>query len=118
MQAVGLVQPGSPGGRHALDLLETAVDGVPLVLHLGGVEGTAGHQAVCLAVQVLQAILGRGHDGGVRDLEHPRISARKSELGTSSLTGWFKIYSGYSKCGMWTPRILSDQNYFHNNTKT
>lgn len=60
MQAMGLVQLGSPRGRHALDLLETTVDGVALVLHLGGVEGTAGHQAVGLAVQVLQAILGEG----------------------------------------------------------
>ena len=58
MQAMGLVQLGSPGGRHALDLLETTVDGIPLILYLGGVEGTAGRQAVCLAVQVLQAILG------------------------------------------------------------
>lgn len=60
VQAMGFIQLGSPGGCHALDLLETTVDGVPLVLYLGGVEGTAGHQAVCLAVQVLQAILGRG----------------------------------------------------------
>lgn len=59
MQAMGFIQLGSPGGRHALDLLEAPVDGVPLVFYLGGVEGTAGHQAVCLAVQVLQAILGQ-----------------------------------------------------------
>lgn len=59
VQAMGFIQLGSPGGCHALDLLETTIDGVPLVLHLGGVKGTAGHQAVCLAVQVLQAILGQ-----------------------------------------------------------
>lgn len=60
---MGFIQLGSPGGCHALDLLETTVDCVPLVLHLGGVKSTAGHQTVGLAVQVLQTVLGRGHKG-------------------------------------------------------
>lgn len=60
VQAVGLVELGATRCGHALDALEAAVDGLTLVLHLGGVEGTAGHQAVSLAVQVLQAVLGWG----------------------------------------------------------
>lgn len=80
MQAVGLIQPSSPRGGHALDLLETAVDGVPLVLHLGGVEGAAGHQAVRLAVEVLQAVLGPGTRQRVRNLGLPRAFACESEL--------------------------------------
>ena len=87
---MGLIQPGSPGGSHALDLLETAVDGVPLVLHLGGVKGAAGHQAVRLAVQVLQAILGPGTRQSIGNLSLLRVSACESELRTSSLRGWFR----------------------------
>ena len=68
VQAVGLVELGAPARRHALDLGEAAVDGVPLVLHHRGVEGDAAHQAVCLAVQVLQPVLGGGtEDGCVRN---------------------------------------------------
>ena len=63
VQAVGLVELGAPARRHALDLGEAAVDGVPLVLHHRGVEGDAAHQAVRLAVQVLQPVLG-GRGGG------------------------------------------------------
>lgn len=80
MQAVGLIQPSSPGGSHALDLLETAIDGVPLILHLGGVEGAAGHQAVRLAVEVLQAVLGPGTQQRVRNLGLLRAAACESEL--------------------------------------
>ena len=58
VQAVGLVELGAPARRHALDLGEAAVDGVALVLHHRGVEGDAAHQAVRLAVQVLQPVLG------------------------------------------------------------
>lgn len=43
VQAVRFVQPGSPGGCHTLDLLETTVDSVPLIFHSGGIEGAAGH---------------------------------------------------------------------------
>lgn len=57
MQAVGLVEFGAASCCHALDLGEAAVDGVTLVLHLCGVEGVAGHQAVSLAVQILQTVL-------------------------------------------------------------
>lgn len=57
MQAMGLVQFGTAGGCHAFDPLETPIDSVTLVLYLGGVESTAGHQAVGLAVQVFQAVL-------------------------------------------------------------
>ena len=57
MQAVRLVEPGAPAGRHAHDLGEAAVAGVALVLHLRCVEGLAGHQAVGLAVQILQSVL-------------------------------------------------------------
>ena len=67
VQAVGLAQFRSSGGGHALDLLEASIDGVPLLFHLGGVEGTASHQAVSLAVQVLQTILGQGHKRGLRN---------------------------------------------------
>lgn len=63
MQAVGLVELGAATGGHALDLREAAVDSVTLFLHLRGVEGVAGHQAVSLAIQVLQAILQGGADG-------------------------------------------------------
>lgn len=59
MQAVRLVQLGAAGGCHVLDSLETSVDGIALVLHLGGVKSTAGHQAIGLAVEVLQAVLER-----------------------------------------------------------
>lgn len=57
VQAVRLVELGAAAGSHALDLGEASVDGVALVLDLGGVEGCAGRQAVGLAIQVLQAIL-------------------------------------------------------------
>lgn len=57
VQAVGLVELSATTGGHALDLSEAAVDGVTFLLHLRGVEGVAGHQAVSLAIQVLQAIL-------------------------------------------------------------
>lgn len=57
VQAVGLAQPGAAAPRQALDLGEAPVDGVALLLHLRGVEGVAGHQAVGLAVQVLQTVL-------------------------------------------------------------
>lgn len=63
MQAVGLVEFGAAASCHALDLGEAAVDGVALVLHLRGVEGVAGHQAVGLAVQILQTILQGGRRG-------------------------------------------------------
>lgn len=63
VQAVGLVQFGPAACSHALDLSEAAVDGVTFVLHLRGVEGVAGHQAVGLAVQILQTIL-RERRGG------------------------------------------------------
>lgn len=57
VQAVALVELGTAGAGHALDALEAPVDGLAFVLHLGRVKGTAGHQAVSLAVQVLQAVL-------------------------------------------------------------
>lgn len=57
VQAVALVELGAAGAGHALDALEAPVDGLAFVLHLGRVKGTAGHQAVSLAVQVLQAVL-------------------------------------------------------------
>lgn len=57
VQAVGLAEPGAAAPRQALDPGETPVDGVTLLLHLRGVEGVAGHQAVGLAVQVLQTVL-------------------------------------------------------------
>lgn len=57
MQAVGLVEFSSTACCHALDLGEAAVDGITLVLDLRGVEGIAGHQAVSLAIEVLQTIL-------------------------------------------------------------
>lgn len=57
MKAVGLVELCTAGCSHALDLGEASVHGIALVLHLGGVEGIAGHQAVCLTVKILQAIL-------------------------------------------------------------
>lgn len=57
MQAVGLVEFSTATSSHALDLGEAAIDSIALFLHLGGVEGIAGHQAVSLAIQVLQTIL-------------------------------------------------------------
>ena len=57
MQAVGFVELRSPACCHALDLGKAAVDSVALVLHLCRVEGVAGHQAVSLAIEILQAIL-------------------------------------------------------------
>lgn len=57
MQAVRLVELCTAASGHALDLGEASIDGVTLVLNLGGVEGRAGRQAVSLAVQVLQTIL-------------------------------------------------------------
>lgn len=62
VQTVRLVEFGAAAGGHALDLAEAAVDSVALVLHLGGVEGVAGHQAVSLAIQILQTILWRRKD--------------------------------------------------------
>lgn len=60
MQAVRLVEFSTATSSHALDLGEAAVDSIALVLHLRGVEGVAGHQAVSLAVQILQTILQGG----------------------------------------------------------
>lgn len=57
MQAVGLVQLGAAGSCHALDPLEAPVYCFTFILYLGGIESTAGHQTVSLAVQVLQPIL-------------------------------------------------------------
>lgn len=57
MQAVRLVQLGSASSSHALDFSKASVHGVTLVFDLRGVEGVAGHQAVSLAVEVLQTIL-------------------------------------------------------------
>lgn len=92
VQAMGFIQPGSPGGRHALDLLETTVDSVPLVFHSGGVEGTAGHQAVCLAVQVLQAILGQGtwwQGSGIRVSGNTCLKLRAGCLADRLVSGLF-----------------------------
>lgn len=60
MQAMGLIKFSPTAGGHALDLGEAAIDSITLVLHLRGVEGIAGHQAVSLAVQILQTILQGG----------------------------------------------------------
>lgn len=57
VQAVALIELGAAGAGHALDALEAPIDGLTFVLHLGSVKGTAGHQTVSLAVQVLQAVL-------------------------------------------------------------
>lgn len=57
MQAVGLIQLCTASSCHALDPLEALINSVSLLLYLGGVKSTAGHQAVSLAIQVLQAIL-------------------------------------------------------------
>lgn len=64
MQAMGLIEFSAAAGCHALDLGEAAVDGITLVLHLRGVKGVAGHQAVSLAVQILQTILQGGRWSG------------------------------------------------------
>lgn len=66
VQAVALIELGAAGAGHALDALEAPVDGLAFVLHLGRVKGTAGHQTVSLAVQVLQAVLEmRGREQGL-----------------------------------------------------
>lgn len=57
MQAVGFVEFSATAACHVLDFGKAAVDSIALVLHLRGVESVAGHQAVGLAVQILQAIL-------------------------------------------------------------
>ena len=84
VQAVGLAQLCSSGGCHVLDLLEATIDGVPFLFHLGGVEGTAGHQTVGLAVQVLQTILGQGDKRGLRNLL-PKTSLKTAPI--NSLLG-------------------------------
>jgi hypothetical protein len=100
VQAVGLAELGSPGGRHALDLLEAPVDGVPLLLHLGSVKGAAGHQAVCLAVQVFQAILGEEADGRDQKTGSPMNGCLKMR------TQEFLLGAG---CWWLTPVILATQ---------
>ena len=65
VQAVGFVELCASATGHALDLGETAVDGVALVLDHRGVEGDAAHQAVRLPVEVFQAVL-RYHRGKKR----------------------------------------------------
>lgn len=57
MQAVGFVEFSTTAGCHILDFSEAAVDSITLVLHLSSIESIAGHQAVGLAVQILQTIL-------------------------------------------------------------
>lgn len=52
-----LVQLGTAPGSHALDFDEASINGITLVLDLGSVEGIAGHQAVSLAIKILQTIL-------------------------------------------------------------
>lgn len=57
MQAVRLVELRTAGSCHALDSLEAPIYSFTFILYLGGIESTAGHQTVSLAVQVLQPIL-------------------------------------------------------------
>lgn len=57
MQAVRLVQLGSASSSHALDFSEASINGIALIFDLRGVESIAGHQAVSLAIEVLQTIL-------------------------------------------------------------
>lgn len=57
VQTMRLIQLGTAPSGHALDFDEASVDSVTLVLDLGGVEGIAGHQAVSLAIKILQTIL-------------------------------------------------------------
>lgn len=54
---MGLIEFSPAACSHALDLSEAAVDSVALVFYLRGVESIAGHQAVSLAIQILQTIL-------------------------------------------------------------
>lgn len=60
MQTVGLVQLCTASSCHTLNPLKAPVNGLAFILYLGRVESTAGHQTVCLTVQILQAILKRG----------------------------------------------------------
>lgn len=57
VQAVRLVQLGSASSSHALDFSKSSVNGITLIFNLRGVKGVAGHQAVSLAIEVLQTIL-------------------------------------------------------------
>lgn len=103
VQAMGLAQFCSSGGCHALDLLKASIDGVPLLFHLGGVEGTASHQAVSLAVQVLQTILGQAQKEG------SETRSLKTALGHRA--------SEVRVCGVYHPSsVRSDCN--HKDTKT
>lgn len=52
-----LIQLGSASSSHALDFSESSIHGIAFIFDLSGVESIAGHQAVSLAIEVLQTIL-------------------------------------------------------------
>lgn len=91
VQAVALVELGAAGAGHALDALEAPVDGLALVLHLGRVEGAAGHQTVSLAVQVLQAVLDtEGREQGLLTARFCALYVRMKIRIRLAVTGFVK----------------------------